>query len=247
MHNLYHLGDNIYSLIFINNIIENNDINIEYSCRPNYLKELEYHNYKDIKLFGIQQLTDSVDTWIQANNVWVEYYLKQKDKGEYYYYDEFYLHFYNDLAKRNNLKHTFSNIEDTFYYHPDLEERRYDDYDFFIINSHGGSGQFSYIPNDFVVLANKLRDVGYSVITTEKIKGVDSTIEKGMTLKDIGNLSIGCKNIIAVHTAPIVTALNKISFNSVDNWILLNDKNISYKMVNMKVYDDVKKIEIDGF
>ncbi len=245
MHNLYHLGDNIYSLIFINNLIDNNNINFEYSCRYQYLKELEYHNYKNIKMSTTRNI-NSVDTWIQANNVWSEYCSNQKDNNEYYYYDEFYLHFYDDLANRNNLTHTFNKIDDTLYYHPDLEIRRYSDYDFFIINSPGASGQFSYIPNDFVELVNKLKCMGFSVITTEKIKGFESTRERGMTLKDIGNLSIGCKNIISVHTSPMATALNKMSVNTVDKWILLNDKNISYKNVDMKIYDDVKKIEIDG-
>ena len=248
-HNFYHLGDSIYSLIFLNNIIENNDVDINFYIKNNYLNELEYHNYKNLKLLPRIKLVvnSGVDCWIQANNIWVEYYLKQRDNGNCNYYDEFLLYFNKDLANRNNLKHSFNKIEDVLYYHPDLDNRRYDDYDFFIINSRGLSGQYRYNNSDFVRLANKLISYGFKVITTEKIQGVDSTIEKGMTLKDIGNLSIGCKNVIAVHTAPITTALNKISINTVNKWILLNDKNITYKIVDMKVYDDVKKIEIGEF
>lgn len=244
MHNLYHLGDNIFSLIFINNIVEHNNVNIEYSCRHNFLSELSHHNYKDINLSPLTQIYNSVDTWIQGNNYWGEYCISQKEKEDYYYYDEFYLKFYSNLSNRNELKHSFNDIEDTLYYHPDLEKRRYDDYDFLIINSRGGSGQFQYIPNDFKLLVNNLNNKGYKLITTEKIDDFDCTRDTNMNLKDIANLAIGCKNVIAVHTAPMVTALNKISIKTVNKWILLNDKNISYRLLDVDVYDDVKKIKL---
>lgn len=247
MHNLYHLGDNIYSLIFLNNIIEHNDISIEYSCRYNFLSELKQHNYKNINLSALTQINNSIDTWIQANNFWAEYFLKQDENNDWYYYDEFYLKFYDDLAKRNSLKHTFNEIRDTLYYHPDLEKRRYDDYDFLIVNSRGGSGQFKYVYDDFKTLVYKLKDKGFTLITTEKIDNFDCTRDKNMNLKDIGNLSIGCKNVISVHTAPMTTALNIKSVDTVNKWILLNDKNISYKIIDVDVYDNVKKIKIDEF
>ena len=246
MFNKYHLGDNIYSLIFVNNIVENNDIEVEYSCRNNYLQELNHHNYKNIKIAGITY-SPGVDTWIQANNYWAEYFVKQEEVKEMYFYDEFYLKFYNDLAKRNNLKHSFKDIKDVLYYQPDLEKRRYDDYDFLIINSRGASGQFAYIPEDFIKLTRKLKSEGYKVITTEKIGDVDCTRDSGMNLKDIGNLSIGCKNIIAVHTAPMTTALNRFSVDSVRKWVLLNNKKISYKLLDISVYNDVKKINLNEF
>lgn len=224
-YNNFHLGDNIYSLIFLNNIIENNNIKINYSFRGIYNQELNRHNYKNIN-FKNALLPKSINTWIQANNVWGKYNQLINKKG-YCYYDDFYLHFYKDLANRNNLKHSFKEIRDTLYYHPDLEERRYDDYDFFIMNSRGFSDQYKFNNNDFKKFVEKLDG---KVITTQKIPGYESTMEKGMSLLDIANLAIGCKYIIGVHTAPYSTALNKKSVDTVKKWVVLNDKNISYKI-----------------
>lgn len=88
---------------------------------------------------------------------------------------------------------------------------------------------------------------GYKVITTQKIPGVECTRDKNMSLLDIANLTIGCRNVVAIHTAPMVTAVNTKSINTVQKWVLLNDKNITYKIVDMVLYDDVKKIKMEDF
>ncbi len=235
-YNPYHLGDNIYTLTFLNNIIENNN-DISFGVNPKYLPEIRKNNYKNIKLNGNKI---GINSWIQANNFWGKF-ISGKEK---IYYDEFYFEFYKDLAKRNNLKYSFKEIEDTLYYHSDLETRRYDDYDFFIMNSLGYSGQYNYNYNAFVNFVNKLKD--FKVITTEKILGVDSTMEKGMNLLDIANLTIGCKYVIGVHTAPYATALNKKSIDSVKKWVVLNDKNITYKIKDdFLSYENILDVKID--
>ena len=97
--------------------------------------------------------------------------------------------------------------------------------------------------NDFLenVIGQKIE----KIITTEKIDNVDCTRDTNMSLLDIANLSIGCKNIIGVHSSPYSTALNKKSINTVDKWYVLNDKNISYKIKdNFNYCENILDIKI---
>lgn len=221
-YNKYHLGDSIYSLIYLNNIeIEN----IEYSFNSSYYNELNNHNYKNISLTNDM---NGIDLWIQANNFWGKYITNNKNK--YIYYDDFYLNFYNDLSDKYKIKSNFNDLYDILYYHPNIENNRFENYDYFIMNSVPLSGQYKYNKNDFIYFVNKLVYSGYKIITTEKIDNVECTRDFNMNLLDIANLSIGCKNIIGVHSSPYSTALNKKSIDSVENWYVLNDKNISYKI-----------------
>lgn len=234
--NKYHLGDSIYSLIYLNNLkLNNQDLEINYSSNISYFSELKIHsninftnNYKGI------------DLWIQANNFWGNF---TKNKSVIFY-DEFFHHFYNDLSQRYNLKTSFDNIEDTLYSNPLLKASE-KSYDLLLINSRGLSAQYRYVYTDFIKFVNKLPHL--NIITTEKISGYECTRDYNMNLLDIANLAINCKYIVGVHTAPYSTALNKESVKSVKKWIVLNDKNISYSSINCDLYDDIKKVDTNEF
>lgn len=238
-YNLYHLGDCVYSIIFFNKFLEKYDAEITFNCNPSYHTELIALANPKIK-FGTQ--IEGINCWIQADNFWGKF-IQDKDVV---YYDEFYLQYYNFFQEKFGIDEPlFENLRDTMYDSDDLNHRRYQDYDFLIINSVGFSGQFQYNSNDFEDLANSLKSRNFKIITTKKIPGFECTLDKNMSLKDIGNLAIGCKNIISIHTAPFSTAINKKSIETVKKWVLLNDKNINYKIVDMNYYDSVKKINID--
>jgi len=237
--NRYHLGDSVYSMIYLNNI--ENDNYISYNMKINYLSEINNINYKNIKL--TTNNFSGVDLWIQSNMFWSKY--TKNNKHKYRYYDEFYMEFYNDLSKRYNIKSTFNSLNDTLFYHPDLEKRRYENYDILIMNSVGMSGQYNYNHNDFIKFINKIKD-NFKIITTEKIIGVDCTRDSNMSLLDLSNLSLGCNNIIGVHSSPYSTILNKKSIENVKQWIVLNTSNINYKIKNdFLSFNNINDVDIN--
>lgn len=241
-YNHYHLGDCIYSLIFLNTLIENNpELKINFGCNPLYQYELKFHAHPNITLvpFGMT----GTNLWIQAENKWGEYINNTSKADGLIYYDTFYLEFYNHLADRLGFPHYFNKLEDTFYYNDDLEIRRYQDYDFLILNTAGFSGQYDYSHADFIKFV-KSDLQGYKVITIDKVDGVPSTREMKMNLLDIANLSIGCKYVIGVQTAPYATVLNKISADSVRKWVVLNDKMITYRYSNFQLYDNINDVDV---
>jgi len=235
-YNPYHLGDHVFSLIYLNKLVEKYDIS--FSVKPEYINEIKILNYKNIKIDA--SYVGNINAWINADNYWSNYIKQNKVR----YHDEFYLNFYNNLSKKYNFDIKFNNIEDTLFYHPDLEFSRYEHYDILIMNSFPMSGQYNYNKKDFYDVVNKLAKK-YKIITTEKINNYECTRDKNMTLLDLANLSLKCDIIIGVHSAPYSVVLNKRNINTVKKWIVLNRYNITYKVNNnFDYYDDIKKINL---
>ena len=238
-YNNYHLGDCLFSVMFLNKLIENTEnLLIGFNCDQSYVPELKLHAHPNIRF-----VPDGTGTnlWIQADGVWGKYVGECNSFNCFSYYDDFYLRLNSGLCSKLGFDNYFNKLEDVLYSNSDLERRRYPDYDYLIVNSQGHSGQYPYVAREFSDFVNKLSG---KIITTEKISGFECTRDRNMSLLDIANLSIGCNTIIGVHTAPFVTILNNKSINTVKNWVLLNDKKISYKIRNFTVYDNIRNVDI---
>ena len=81
--------------------------------------------------------------------------------------------------------------------------------DFLLINSAPRSGQFpNYDADAFRELVRWLQGQGKSVVTTEPTGLCPSTIEAGLSVWDIGRLSIDCGWILSVNTGPMWPTFN---------------------------------------
>jgi hypothetical protein len=53
-----------------------------------------------------------------------------------------------------------------------------------------------------------------------KVEGLPCTLDRGMTVVDIGKLSKNVKNIIAVNTGPLHLCMNKWSLSNINNFVI---------------------------
>ena len=112
-HNEYHLGDNVFNLIFFNNIrhyIKKLNIYIYYYCQPIYMDQLvEFVNNNNIVLFPISNKPEnSLQLWIE--NVGLNYTfssIKEKSNDNRVCYNIFYNNFYNTVLSKFKINFTF--------------------------------------------------------------------------------------------------------------------------------------------
>jgi len=220
--NEYHLGDNVFHIMFLRKLCSMTTDNFVYYVNHAYLVELQHHvvEYESrITLLPLQQKTPT------AINAWI---------GEIYYthpnkrmYDIFYVDWFNYLT--------------TKIYGKSLNINLYSDYqplsisknpiDILVINSLPQSNQF---PLNIALFDNKIKELAqkYSVITTRKIEGVPCTLDNGLTLVDIGCIASNASHVVAINTGPITACLNKWAISRVKSWIV-GDVNHSYSFDNV--------------
>ncbi len=220
--NEYHLGDNIYTINFLNKYYNHNYI-FNYYVNECYINELEKHIYnKNIILHSIYEKTsDAYNCWIGHNN-----YYYNSIAGYNNMYDIFYFEYFKKLSQDLQIENLMIDISDTLYHIYNLYEVNtiHDKYDYLIINSEPKSGQFKYDSNDFIKLTNHLIKNDKKIITTNKIDNVECTLDYNYNLLDVGIISNKCENIIAINTSPIITTFNNININTVNKRLILEKK-----------------------
>lgn len=129
---------------------------------------------------------------------------------------------YPDLNKAFQNYYELLLDEDMF--KKDIVEEKFD---YLIINSHPVSSIMKISASEqdaeFLKLCNHLVSKGKKIITTLKIEGFPSTQDYNMLLTDIGKLSKNCKFIVGIPTSPFLICVNKLSFNSVEKFIIYSN------------------------
>lgn len=219
LYNSYHLGDNIFTLIYLCNVkdtIINNNITINfYILKENIDAVKDFICCDNIHLYDITtKPNDAVDTWIGS----------QEYEHNFYKYvvppnkeplDIFLPIFFTEVAKKINLP----GITEFTYTDEDLLNRynnfndNYKDLDFLIINANTVSGQFNMDKAQWDTFIQNL-STKYKVVTTEKVNNIVSTRENNLSLKDIAAISTHAKYIIAVNTGPIVGCFNSYTLKN---------------------------------
>lgn len=222
-HCFYHYGDNIQNLVYLNAIAKKYpDLNIKYGVNPIQINQIEeFISYENLDVIPINSVTaNSVDLWKNRFNYWSRNSLK------YEYYD-FYLLFYSNISKKigfspdiKNKKHLFTQIK--------KNEEHCGNYDILFVNSDPISSQFSYLESDLNDVIDKLSKK-YRLITTKKYKSISSSSDNGLSLYQIGQLSLSCKCIIAISTGPSWPILNLENFKNKKPILLLGDsENVNF-------------------
>lgn len=210
-YNEYHLGDSVFHIMFLRKLCRLVDDNFIYYVNPALLPELNKHllGYLDrIELRDIKFRTPT------AINAWVgEIYYNHPGR---YIFDTFYIDWHNYLTEKlYNKKFDLDIISD----YPLLASTGKYQADILFINSVPNSNQFE---NNTSLLDSTIQqlNVHYRVITTKKVEGVVCTMDKGMSLVDIGALASDSKNIIAINTGPITCCINQWALANVQSWIV---------------------------
>lgn len=229
LHNQCNLGDHVFNFILFYNIkdyIEKNNILINFYCKEKYYSQVLEFNFSDnINIINSND-RNGIDTWIGNRFFKINYYTQVQDenlkKNNKTLYDVFYLLFFNEVLNKLNIPIIIDKFE---YEDPNLLIRneninekfsnKYLDIDILILNSTAMSGQYKKDDNEWNNLIYKLNNK-YKIFTTEKVEGINCTIDDNLTIKDIAAISINTKKIIAVNSGVVPGLFNKYTLNNVE-------------------------------
>lgn len=257
-HNFYHLGDNVFNMIFFKIIkahIQENNIIIHYYCQPEYIKQAsEFVDIPNVQIEHIQNKpSHSIELWIDKEMrglSWTKIYNKNCQLGmSRSFYDRFFSSFFNNVMENMKIQIKIK----TFYYKDnDLRDRyvsinkRFDNtyrkIDILILNSQPMSGQFNYNKSEWDEHI-KLLNRHYKVMTTTKVDGIACTMDNHLSVKDIASISTRVKIIIAVNSGVVPGLLNKYTLNNVKHVYIFDDRcKFSYKKFENR--DSIKEITV---
>ena len=216
-HNEYHLGDNVFNLIFFNNIrnyIKKHNLQIYYYCQPQYMEQLiEFITISNIVLFPINNKpNNSLQLWIE--NTQIEHtfsHIRNISVENRVCYNVFYKNFFNKVLEKLKIHFTF---KDFYYKDSDLLKRydklqeKYKNIDVLVLNSQPFSEQYNYNKDEwdkYIIELNKK----YNVVTTTKVNNeIKCTTDDNLTIKTIAAISTKVPVIIAVNSGVVPGLLN---------------------------------------
>jgi hypothetical protein len=243
IYNDYHLGDGIFMMNYFHQIdkhlIEHN-IHVNYYCNPAYKIQLEEFVISCNGLVKIYSLAnkpaDAIDVWMKHS---FQYFPT-------FPFNTFLLNHTNRIAKLLDLPA----IESFFYTDADLAAR-YErlpesckDVDILFINAVPQSGQYRYNKPEWDALAQQLVTAGYKIVSTSLIKGIPSTIQHSLTVKDIAAISTHAKYIIAVNSGPVAPCLNAETIAAVRKWFVF-DFTVHYAYPTMKMCNTLADVSAE--
>jgi hypothetical protein len=265
LHNEYHLGDNVFNIILLSNIIKEylieNNIKIYYFCQDYYIYQVkEFNNCENVIIRPINEKpNNSLQLWL--NNQTINFTMDRvhsehiKRGMQRIFYDIYYCRFFNHFFKlcKINIK-----LFKFYYKDKDLKSRykniinnyqsKYKNIQLLILNSQPFSEQYKYDKSEW---DKRIRELNkkYKIITTTKVDGVNCTMDDKFTIKDIAALSINVPIIIAVNSGVVPGLLNKYTLNNVKQFYIFDDRcRYSYpKFQNKEKIYDINFEELDKY
>jgi hypothetical protein len=246
-YNALHLGDCVFHVHFMRKFIECNEGLVRLYCHKEYIPELEKHvgkeNEKRIFLLDIENKPDSaINCWLGVD----EWFWKQSDNPVF---NEIYPRFYQMLADKYGFINPIKTKMDMLSDHPFCKDWICGGkWDYLVVNSFPKSGQLSYDRMNRAVfdeIIKRLIREGNKVITTLKVEGVPCTADDHMNLLQIGSVAVAAKNIIFIHTAPHIHAINKWSLENCKRFICISEFGHTYtyndKFKNVKSFKELER------
>ena len=265
-HNEHHLGDNVFNLIFFNNIknyLENNNITIYYYCQPTYFHQLkEFIQSEKIILCDIKNNpTKSIQLWIETpifNFKFNQILFYSKNpyfknmRNNHVFYNIFYKTFFNKVLNTINFP---LKLEKFYYEDQDLLTRydnlndKYKNIDILILNSQPFSGQYNYNKEEWDRYICKLNQK-YTVVTTTKVNNdIKCTTDDNLTIKTIAAISTKVPIIIAINSGVVPGLLNIHTLKNVKQFYIF-DNRCCYSYPNFVSRENISHIsfnEINNF
>ena len=260
-YNKYHLGDNVFNLIFFNNIknfIEENNIIINYYCQPEYFNQLkEFVQSQNINLLRIENKPPrSIELWVETPtfNFILSHILSNSRnpllknfKVNKVNYNIYYKMLFNIVLKKINFP---LKLEKFYYDDPDLITRynnlneKYKNVDILIVNSQPLSSQYNYIKSEwdnYICELNKR----YKVVTTTHVNNeITCTMNDNLTIKTIAAISTKVPIIIAINSGVVPGLLNIYTLKNVKQFYTFDDR-CCYSYPNFCSRDKINSISFD--
>ena len=232
-HNEYHLGDNVFNLIFFNNIrhyIKKHNIQIYYYCQPHYIEQLvEFITINNIVLFPISNKPDnSLQLWIENVNIEHTFsHIKNISVDNCVCYNVFYKNFFNKVLDKLKIHFSF---KDFYYKDADLLTRydklqeKYKNIDILILNSQPFSQQYNYNKDEWDKYICELSK-RYNIVTTTKVNNkIKCTTDDNLTIKTIAAISTKVPVIIAVNSGVVPGLLNYYTLTNVKQFYTFDNR-----------------------
>ena len=241
-YNEFHLGDCLVSTHFLKKLSEKNNLDINFYCdveHHNTLKELINLNHR-IKLFPKESS--------KGTNLWCGEILHRVKVLEGENYPFFCLNYpeledvlrmvyesYRLISDELNLVFPFKNKYDVLFDEDVLgEESKIGYFDYLIINSDCKSGQVSFTIKEqdeiFSNIIDKIKQNGNSFITTKKLGDYPCTLDKNLSIVEIGQLSKKAIKVIGVPTSPFWITLNKFAIINETKFLNINQDICTYEL-----------------
>jgi len=231
-HNAYHLGDNLIHLNFLRRIaLNNSDRQFVHYCDWHLKRQLKdvVQDVPNIKLLELNYLlpNDSIDAWRGAHGHWYNHPNRNDFVG-------YHLEWFESLSERMGVENTVKIPGDMLFDYPAIIESTLDGvfqvpFDVLVVNSAPGSGQFrNFDKHGLSMLASQMAKNGLEVVVTSPVPNylghVPSTSSRGLSVTQIGTLSLHCSHILMVSTGPSWPTFNVWNLNAIKNRIILLDE-----------------------
>ena len=266
------LGDGIFAMIYFYNIknhIEENNITINFYCKPEYhVQLLEFKCSDNIVLFDLEN-KQGTHLWIANTDLSVNLANFEHKNN----LDTLLVAFYNNISKLLNIDVTMMNF---CYHDSELLERyeklpeKYHDLDILIINAVALSGQYVLDDDIWGPYIHKLNDK-YKIAVTRNIGqrsfasqqlnqenalrsddfggSISCTMDDNLTVKDIAAISTRAKIIFSVNTGVITGLYNSYTLNKANkifvfdvNWKYENSKFQNKEQITDVTFDEINSI-----
>jgi len=247
--NSYHLGDNVFNFILFYNlkeIIENNNIIINYYAKQEYINQLsEFICSKNIILQPLQNKPEStIEIWI--NNGYFN--LRHVDMADKFpiFYNRYYINFFNNVLQRLFINYKLTRL---FYVDEELIQRyekidnKFKNLDILFINSEPLSGQYPYKKKEWDTYIKNINNL-YKISTTSKVNNILCTSDNNLTIKDIASISTNVKVIIAINSGVVPGLLNIHTLQNVKKCYIF-DTRCLYSYPNFENRNNINDIKVE--
>lgn len=246
-HNVYHLGDQVFNLIFFNIIrryYERKNIIIYYYCRKCYISQLsEFIDSDNLILKPIHfKPRNSIELWVNNRLFPYNHDLLPKPLD----YNKFYVNFFNIVLEKINFRvklHKFeyrcNRLVDTY---NKICKDKYKHIDILIVNSNPLSGQFDYNKHQWDNYIKRL-NTHFRICTTTKVDGILSTADDELTIKSIAALSTRVPVIIAINSGVVPGLLNKHTLRNVKRFYTFDNRSY-YSYSNFVAKSSIEEITL---
>ena len=222
----WHLGDNLIHLHFLRKLAQKYpELQFEHALNPQYLAQCQevVEDLPQIKLLALVpgEVPRGMDAWKGAEG----FFFAHPDKLNF---GKLYVALFHKMAAQMGLESPIATPDDLLFDYPAIvRKRQFPRYDVLLINSKPLSEQFkSYNEQDFEALAHDLQARDLRIITTQKIKGFDCTLDQNMSVTDIAHVSVTARYLIAVCTGAMWPSINIYNQGAQQIKIILNDHEV---------------------
>jgi hypothetical protein len=213
--NEWHLGDNLIHLNFLRRLaLQHPDFEFTHACRKEYHEQLQplvwpLTNVKIVPLEG--RNPNGIDAWKNHGAFTL--------RGGYASHSplmldwaKFHIEFFAELARRMGLATPIKSCDDLLFDYPGLSDETplRDHWDVLVCNTGGFSRQLrGWKEDDWDDLIERLLKAGRKVVCTQRSRArAPSTMELGLSVTGVGNVSTHADRIIGCPCGPMWPTFN---------------------------------------